>query len=358
MHRCRLCLLLLAPLLALALPSAGQQARLELAAQGAYMMPNNFNMPEFNRGAAGVEFAWWRRTDGDEEWKQRRAYPYFGLKGSFLYIVDGPSGHRFGLSPALKAPLFGHRLFYSMALGASVYTKPYCLTHDPENIFIGPWVSFLIEFGLTYHLGDRLLLGASLLHTSNGGLYRPNKGLNYLQFSLGYALTAGDGSDLRATPDRHTMADGPRREVGFTLSHGLVMSRHLMQDGYFPCYDLAVNYMRYLTPVVAVGGNVDLWYNHSHTWQLPRYHDRYPLPVYLGLQGAVEGFWGPVSLRLGVGVVALASSRVGMRLYERMGLYYNWGRNYVGLGLNARAGMIEFVELGYGLRLPLGRHGR
>ena len=41
-----------------------------------------------------------------------------------------------------------------------------------------------------------------------------------------------------------------------------------------------------------------------------------------------------------------------------MGLYYNWGRNYVGLGLNARAGMIEFVELGYGLRLPLGRRGR
>ena len=329
-----------------------QGTRLDVTATGGYMMPNNFNMAEYNRWGAGVEASWWQRTSGSEPWKALRRYPSFGVAASFLYIPEGPAGHRFGLAAGLRAPMW-RRIEYYLMLGLSTYTKPYCLTHDPENIFIGPWVSCLIDIGLQCNITRRLSMKVSLVHTSNGNMYRPNKGLNYLQGGLTYAVVA-DGSSAGAEPGRRPdVAVGTRNEVAVTASHGLVMSRHLMQDGYYPCYDLSAAFLHYVSPVLAVGGGVDLWYNFSHTWQLPRYKDRYPLPLYAGLQAVSEAFWGPVCLRVGVGFIPLTSSRVGMRLYERVGAYYSLGHTYFGVGLNARAGMIEFVEWSVGYRIPV-----
>lgn len=339
-------------LLLLLVPSATMQAQSywEFSAAGSYMMANNFNMPEVNRPACGVEVAYMHRTDGSQEWHLLRRQPSFGLKGSFTYIVDGAAGHRFGLVGVIKAPL-GHTLDYHLALGLAYFTKPYCLTHDTNNIFISSIVSCLIDIGLDWNMSDNLFLTASFLHSSNGMLYRPNKGFNFLQMGIGYRVLPSK------LPARYEGAVQPlqwhRHKVGFTLSNGLAMSRHLMQDGHAPCYDLSLNYQYYLSPIVAVGATADFWYNHNHTWQLPRYHDRYPLPVYFNLQANCEGFWGPVSLKVGVGGVLLTSSLVGKRIYERVGVYYNWADRYAGIGLNARAGFAEFIELSYGRRIAV-----
>lgn len=353
-------------LLVLAGPCALAQHRLVAGLGASVMMANNFNMPEYNQSTMDVELGWFYRTDGSQEWQRLRKKPSFGLKASFGYIPQGIAGHRFGLVGMVKAPLW-KRLEYGIGLGISTYTKPYCLTHDPENIFISSIISCLIDVELGFRITDGLSITAAMLHTSNGNLYLPNKGFNFFRLGLEGGLCVGSrsksslepGYSLRETAIQEDksqyIASRGDQEIGFTLSNGLVMSRHLMQKGYFPCYDLSLNYLYYTSPVVAVGGTVDLWYNFSHSWQLPRYNDKYPIPMYLNVQGVCEGFWGPLSVRISVGGVLLASSRVGMRLYERVGTYYNFGKSYVGVGLHARAGMIEFVELSYGYRIPLGK---
>ena len=131
-----------------------------------------------------------------------------------------------------------------------------------------------------------------------------------------------------------------------------------MQRGLFFCYDLAINYEYHATPVFAYGATVDLWYNFSHPWQLPRYHDNYTFPMYVSAQAFVEGFWGPLSIKAGIGPVLAASSRVLVPVYERLAAYYNFGHHYVGIGINAHLGQAEYIEWSYGFRLPLGKGRR
>lgn len=331
-----------------------QNVSIEGTVTGAYVMPNNFNMPEYNRGSFGIEMAVWHRLVNDETWRRLRNWPSFGLKCSFLVIPDGTAGNRLGIVGIVKAPLWW-RIDYSLGVGLSSFSRPYCLTHDPENIFISSWVNCLIDVGLRFNVTDRLSVETSFLHSSNGNMYRPNKGLNFLQVGVGYTLLQSGSNGLPIPVLNTDTLPSGFHEVGFTLSNGIVMSRHQLQQGYYPCYDLALNWLYYVGSLVAVGATADFWYNYSYTWMTYANHYRNILPVYVGLQGVCEGHWGPFSLRVGLGWIPLASQCVGVRVYERVGAYYNWRNNYVGVGLNARAGMIEFVEWGYGYRFPIRR---
>ena len=44
-----------------------------------------------------------------------------------------------------------------------------------------------------------------------------------------------------------------------------------------------------------------------------------------------------------------------MPVYERLGVYYNFGNNYAGIGINAHGGQAEFIEWSYGRRIPLSK---
>lgn len=323
----------------------------EFSLTGSYMTPNNFNMPEYSAGTVGAEVGWWHRAEGEEWWIQRRKNPSFGVRASFAFIPEGISGHRLGLVGLVSAPL-GNRLDYYIGLGLSGYTLSQYFTHKEENIFITTLVSCLIDVGINYRLTDHISLSASLLHSSNGMLQRPNKGLNFLQWGLRYnTLPHLKLSAVGESP----MPDFHRHEIGFTLQGGAVVSRDLNQEGYFPCYDLSLNYQYYFDPVVAVGGTFDLWYNGSHYGLSRMYGEYYTFPCYVSMLGYIEGFWGPLSIKAGIGPVLVAPPRVNIRFYERVGAYYNFGHHYVGVSLNAHAGMIEFIEWAYGYRIPLSK---
>ncbi len=318
------------------------------------MTPNNFNMMEYSAWTVGSEVTWWSRVEKDEWWVQRRRNPAFGVRASFAAIPKGIAGHRIGVVGLVKAPLVD-RLDYHIGLGLSSFTKSQYFTHDSENIFISTLVNCLIDVGFDWSFSDCLSVSAALLHSSNGMLNRPNKGLNFLQ--------AGVSLSLGKTPviERHLIekpTDFKRHEVGFTLQGGAVVSRDtltLPDNAYYPCYDLSLNYQYYLDPVVAVGGTLDLWCNGTHYKLSRRYRESYKFPCYVSALGFVEGFWGPLSIKAGVGPVILAPPRVSIRFYERVGAYYNFGHNYVGVALNAHAGMIEFIEWSYGRRFPVGK---
>ena len=316
-----------------------------------YMTPNNFNMLEYSAWTVGGEVTWWSQVVKDEWWVQRRGNPAFGVRASFAAIPQGIAGHRIGLVGLVKAPLIG-RLDYHIGVGLSGYTKSQYFTKDPENIFISTLLSCLIDVGFDYTLSERLSLSAALLHSSNGMLNRPNKGLNFLQ--AGLSMTLGE---KKAIPEKvwiEKPSEYTRHEIGFTLSGGTAVSRDtFVVEAYYPCYDISLNYQYYIDPVFAVGGTLDFWYNGTHNAVARRYLEDRPFPCYVSALGYVEGFWGPLSIKAGIGPVLIAPPRVNIRFYERVGVYYNFGQNYLGVALNAHAGVIEFIEWSYGRRFKI-----
>lgn len=297
------------------------------------------------------------RPKGDAYWQRFWHNPLFGIKGSYAFINDCPAGDRFGLEGILVNPI-NRRLEWQFGLGFSFYTKPYQFTHDTNNMLIGSFVNCLIDVALTYHLSDYTHLSFRLLHSSNGMLMRPNQGLNFLQFDLALQTPAIPFSRtplVREVSLVSPNAEDRGREIHAALSLGAVMARDPDFSGYYPCYDLAIYYQRYLSPVFAFGGAVDLWYNFCDTRHLDREEGVYNLPLYVGAMGHVEMFWGPLSLRVGVGPVIVASPQVTTPIYERAGAYYNLGRTYLGVAVNAHAGRVEFIEWTLGHRFPISK---
>lgn len=326
---------------------SAQSTRWEVSLNGGFMTPNNFNMIEYSAWTVGGDVAWWYRCEGDSWWEWRRKYPQFGVKASFAYIPQSISGHRIGLVGLLRAPLTG-ALDYHIGVGFSMYTRSQYFTKDPDNIFISTLLSCLIDVGFDYRIGNGITASFSFLHSSNGLLHRPNKGLNYLQVGFGYAF----GGDWKRMEERDVKRPSfNRTELNIAFQGGMATSRDLWVEGLRPCYDLSLNYQYYIDPVVALGGTLDFWYNGTHTDLIRVYGYDYPIPCYVSTLAYAEGFWGSVSIKGGMGFTILASPCVYVSLYERVGVYYNFSNNYVGVALNAHAGMIEFIELCYGIRI-------
>ena len=316
----------------------------EVKASGEYMLTAySFSSPH-NTWASSLDIAWWQTIDDYR----------LGLSADFGFNPNSICGHRFGGEFMVSSP-FCKWLDWKMGLGLSAYTRPLPYTADSNNVYISTWLTFMVDLGLQFKLDKEWSLELGLLHSSNGNLKRPNRGLNYFRAGLGYTFPT-HSSSIGPFAKVNTDTSYRIHQAGAMLSFGLTRSRHSMQTGIFPCYDLSLNYRWRPSMKWAMGGTVDFWYNFSHVWQVPHYHDPYTFPVYVGALYYLESHLGPLSIRGGIGYTLLASSRVMVLAYERLSVYYNIGQHYIGLGINAHGGQAEFVEWSYGFWLPLGNH--
>mgnify|MGYP002625199901 CR=1 FL=1 len=342
-------------LLAAGIVAQAQPEGWTVSLTGGISTPNNFNMPEQTTGFFGIDAGWRYRVGDEEWWMQRRNHPMFGAKASVIFVPDGIAGHRLGAAGYIWAPLKG-RLGYHWGLGLSMYTRSACYTHDEANIYITTMLTCLIDLGLDYRLGDKTTLSLAFMHASNGKLNYPNKGLNYLQGAVEYGLSPASEQKRIATPQ--PKPEYSRNELGITLS-GALAKEDKLDGSLYGCYDISLNYARYIDPVVDCGATLDLWFIGSQWEQIRTEECNWAVPVYCSALAFIEGFWGPISIKGGIGPVLLAPQRlVSIRFYERAGVYYNWSNNYVGVAINAHAGRAEFIEWSYGRRFRLGRGRR
>ena len=193
--------------------------------------------------------ALWSHKDTSVFWHRFWDEPMIGVRANYAHIWNSVAGDRLGLAWTLNGPLLGH-LSWTYSVGLSMYTKPYSVTHDTTNSFIGSPLNCLIDLGFMYELplSERLTatLTAKLVHSSNGYLYKPNHGLNYLQAELG----------LRYGPARRHYRHRPSFFSDSTflgygrpfllVAPGAVMSRYDDLDDiiYYPTYLLQLGYIR------------------------------------------------------------------------------------------------------------------
>jgi len=128
------------------------------------------------------------RTSGLKTWHQLYGFPEFGVALEYQHYRHPSLGKSISLIPNLN--LYVYRGRYSsvlgnMGVGIAYHTNPYHRTYNTQNLALGSTLSFALNIALKYQhrLSTDLAAGAfvHLDHYSNGGLKKPNSGLNLVQ---------------------------------------------------------------------------------------------------------------------------------------------------------------------------------
>lgn len=348
---------LCAMLFVVAALSAQSQPRVSFSVTEGYTLPNAPKWHYIGGHTTGVDFSlMWRANDTVYRWNPY----YFGTRLSYTHLHNNMVGDRYGAEGFLRN-YFTDNIFIDVGAGFSLYTKPYSLTHDPLNEFIGSYLNCLISLGLGYEFllsnNANLSLAAQFVHSSNGYLKKPNQGLNFLQGAVVYSLP---NSDKQKVVPKPAPTDRSAWNYFFSFAPGIVQSRHAFATrDYFFTYSAVTGVMRRLPDDrFALGATLDVMFNGSHKEQFPWYHDPYQyhkIPFYMGATVDAEAFWGDVSLRLGLGWTFKRSLKVNIPFYERIGVFYHFGqgriRHFVGVAMKAYYAHVDYIEWTYGIRL-------
>ena len=344
------------------------QFSMTVAPQLSYTIPNSSEWSYISDISGGLTFSIHRPIRWYDSVSLLRKFD-MGLQFGASFSPDGIAGQRFCLAPFINQPIFEHgrhSLMLVMQFGLSAYTRPYRLTADTANVFIGSYINCHIETGAIYRFtladSSALSFSTTLAHSSNGYLLRPNKGLNYLHFSIGYTL-----------PPHHLNTLTPSHLHTFTPSHqyldlfasyapGIVMPRFTgAAQKYYYAHTARLGTLYRFSPKRAVGFDVEMTYNYSHDELIAYHHDPYPLPFYGAIAGAYEATYHRLSLHLALAAYVLHGAVAYTPVYERVGLFYNIGnpanrlRHFVGLSLKSHMAHIDFIEWHYGIFFRVNR---
>lgn len=331
--------------------AAAQPSHLSLSATAGKVIPTNGSPFSGDNPTAGIDACLlWQQADTTVYWQRFWRIPYLGIRTGYAHIFNGIAGDRVIFAGTIQAPVT-RGIDWTFSTGLSFYTNPYSRSHNPDNTYIGSVMNCLIDLGFIYDLpldaNTTLFLAAKLVHSSNGYLYKPNHGLNYMQGEVGLRLGPRRQPMRLPAPDTAFVPFG-RGFIMFAPS--AVMSRYdpLDQIVFHPAYTCQVGYIRHLHPCFALGGALDLSYNFSHTLLAP---DR-QLPVYPAPSLFVDNRWGPYVLRLGVAHYLAHYPLNWEQYYERVALYRRFGPaydHYAGVGMKVHGDHIDFIEWTYAI---------
>lgn len=333
--------------------AVGQSApsHVAVALTGGKVIPTAGSPFSGNSPTMGVDATLlWQQDDPQQYWTRFWHQPDFGLRVNYAHVTNGIAGDRFGLAATLQCPLTRH-IDWGYSFGFSFYNRPYSRTHNPDNSYIGSVVNCLIDVGLAAHLPldgtHDLFVAGKVVHSSNGYLYKPNHGLNFLQAELGCRFGPVRQALRPSGTDSLFVSHG---HLFLSIAPGAAMSRNDPIDEivFYPAYMVEMGYVRYYHSCLAAGGALDLSYNYAHRLLAPE--DEWP--VYPALTVFGDCIWGPVVLRLGVAHYLAYYPQNWFQYYERVGVYYRFGadmRQHAGVGMKVHGDHIDFIEWTYAI---------
>ena len=310
-------------------------------------------------GVAGVNVGVGARMVGPEYWKNYWNNPYFGIKMGYEHITSTLVGERFSLGASLEMPFFRSGRWALGAFfdfGLSYLTNTYDSVSNPDNLFIGSHLNALISLGFSvnWQVGNRTTLYSQLAfsHSSNGTVQLPNKGINIARMEVGAKVNFAERRHLLpcTVGDDDTVENGTKNRLFINVSPVYNSSRKTW-DHYFSA-SASIGYRRKFHPCFAYGAGVDFMYDAS----LEQAHEPNTLTNDFAVSGygLLEAYWGRFSLRGAVGYYAWRGCDFTLPFYERIGVYYSFGRHnnhYFGASIKAHAAHAQFLELTYGVEM-------
>lgn len=345
---------------------------------------NGTGSPMTNQASARLAFGW--QTTGKKEWEIAHRLPTFGIGLSTTWLDNKEEiGHPFSVFGFYDGVFWRHganALRYNIEMGLAMHWKRYDRENNPNNIAIGTRTTVHISLGVeyAYTLADRWVfsLGAGVTHFSNGGLRKPNKGMNMFGGQARVAYLLRDNKlphDLPTVPKRKaneidiTVGYGVRRYEVSPWDHPEVKWQYDPQAIY-NAITLQAAFLHSYSTKGKYGGGISALYDD-----------------YLGstTQASEEGRMivghGPMRKRFALGIFAaheFCISRLGIvtqmgyylhrpsgieekqqkePLFQRAGLKYTFPCNiHAGLNIYAhRLSVADFIEWNVGYSLPLNR---
>jgi len=342
-----------------------QQLYLEGFSHYGYVTPHHDYMAYFiKEHVQGFQVNMGIYTLGSKYWNKDYNYPRIGLGyyhsglgnrdiygqlDAFYLYVDRPFlnlNHRFN---------FGNRISF----GLGHISKIFDLYSNSYNIAIGSKMNVFIQYNLEGIVKIAPLLqmkmGLSLIHSSNGSIREPNKGINVITSFIGlqYSLTNQLQNIKKESPVNR---DSSTNQFITMLTLGWKSISRLHSDGY-PVYALSFEYSRKISNTgwlgLAFTGYLDrsikkefeIQFIPDTTFKLADYYSIALNPSYEMKMGRLAFLFQPgIYLKYSVKDYGLLTNRIGIR--------YCFKNNLVA-GISIKAHWLakaDFIEWNVGYR--------
>lgn len=312
----------------------------------------------YNR-SNGLLFTLTQNVDGSRAWHRLHKMPHIGL--SFIYIDLGDKkvlGRAWGLQPVIAYHLINHPIFVvktEMGLGLAYITQKYSALTNPTNVAISASMNYWASLNLvsTYQLTEHyaLITGIATNHFSNGGIKKPNYGLNILGVSFGFIYKI-DGK----------VYDKPYPTTRFeTKSHlSLNIGAGIKETGpsggrkYYPI-SLSVDYHIPLTELISSVSGIDIMYDPSSRFHIELTGKHYS-PVnddfQVGLKAGIVLPFNRLSLYGQLGAYLYNPNPRSPALYQKMGLRYMVAPRFqLQMELKTHLNTADHVEMGMAIAI-------
>lgn len=271
---------------------------------------------------------------------------------------------------------------YYLGAGVGYAFSHYDTERHIDNELIGTRANIYFTAGLyaAYRLSRHTALeaGVDFSHHSNGALYRPNKGANYLgpYVGLSYTPQPADADAMPATASADAQEEWQRHPLYLEFSAGLG-AKTLSEDWQHTQFQMHPGDADYRKSNFALYGafslQADLMWRYARRWasglgfdvfygdyaeKVERWEQTYKEPQQvspwsLGIALKHEAFFGRLSVRVGLGYyvyrhMGTNANEVEQPYYERVGLFYTLSRRSglsVGFSVNAHRTRADFTEL-------------
>lgn len=243
---------------------------------------------------------------------------------------------------------------YGMAFGWKHYDRD----NNELNLAIGSPITVHVSGGLNgyYNISKRIDIGvgANFVHFSNGGMERPNRGVNILSFSAKVNYHLG-GRYLGEIPEV-TKPKDKKRSLLLMLGYGNhQLVEHELDTTYFAIGGVSAIYLEQLSQAFRLGVGTDL----NYWWGLNANNDGTMAKqdftnMTVGLLLQPEIIIDRLTLVTGVGIYARHRNYGNFtQLYQRLGARFDLYKN-ISLGVNVRAVnfmLAEFMEFNLSYRI-------
>jgi hypothetical protein len=302
------------------------------------------------------------QNPGYTSWQRIYKIPYYGF-GLSVGNLFNPNeiGYPVSLYGVLGIPLKRWKkleIYTELQFGIASNWKYYDPETNPMNIAIGSFFTTHVNFGFKafYPLGNNLDLGAgiALSHFSNGGLERPNSGINTASptINLKYVFV---GRSPIPEPSRDTEFDFNKEIIVMGSYSRYQVISDTLDIYYYTAGGLSSYFLLQNTPAIKSGPGVDFNYLTGLTVDSkgapgPLGWDN--LSIGIGYQ--LEVVLDRLSLVGAIGTYAVHKQHKNFRqIYQRVGIKFYLLEN-IYAGLNVRSinfGRAEFMEINMGYRV-------
>lgn len=303
-------------------------------------------------------FLHWQRWD-EQSWQYCYCYPRIGLIFHYINYLNPVLGEAYALFPFLEPVLKAEKkvhLSMSFGIGPAYVAKIYDSITNPRNICFSSHISFIVygsgNLFLSINRNLEFKFSLSLNHISNGGISKPNLGVNYILLSTGlnYHFSPME------YPKERIKAKNPLVDYKNRYDVLMLFTAKTVDRGYerYPGVGVNLGFSKVISRMNALSLNFEFMNDISDKKYIEKNNlldkDKKLLDhKYFSFMGGHELLLGRFVFYQQIGFYIYSPYKRRDPLYQRYGLnYYINKKFFIGINLKAHREVADFLDFRIG----------